>query len=75
MRENYVANYRYRATLHFYPDRCTQQKDRQRFVRLEHLRFGPNRPVYLFDLAPEDELGVESGRTIAVKIYIRRGLN
>jgi Family of unknown function (DUF6314) len=24
-------------------------------VRLEHLRFGPNRPVYLFDLAPQDE--------------------
>ena len=27
----------------------------QRSVRLEHLRFGQNRPVYLFDLAPEDE--------------------
>ena len=27
----------------------------QRVVRLEHLRFGQNRPVYLFDLAPEDE--------------------
>ena len=24
-------------------------------IRLEHLRFGPDNPVYLFDLAPENE--------------------
>ena len=24
-------------------------------IRLEHLRFGPNNPVYLFDLAPQNE--------------------
>jgi hypothetical protein len=30
------------------------------FVRLEHLRFGPDRPVYLFDLVPIDGNVLES---------------
>ncbi len=31
-----------------------------RFIRLEHLRFGPDHPVYLFDLAPVDDEALES---------------
>lgn len=34
------------------PDAC--------FIRLEHLRFGPDDPVYLFDLVPVDEAVLES---------------
>lgn len=29
-------------------------------IRLEHLRFGPNQPVYLFDLAPTDNITFQS---------------
>ena len=31
-----------------------------RFIRLEHLRFGPDHPVYLFDLVPVGEGVLES---------------
>jgi hypothetical protein len=31
-----------------------------RFIRLEHLRFGQDRPVYLFDLVPADVDSLES---------------
>jgi hypothetical protein len=31
-----------------------------RFIRLEHLRFGSDQPVYLFDLVPVDEGVLES---------------
>jgi hypothetical protein len=39
--------------------RWTADRD-ARFIRLEHLRFGPQHPVYLFDLVPVSERVLES---------------
>jgi hypothetical protein len=33
----------------------------QQLIRLEHLRFGPRHPVYLFDLVPVSDRILESG--------------
>jgi hypothetical protein len=45
-----------------------------RFIGLEHLRFGPDHPVYLFDLVPVDEGALESSEPHVCRedLYVAR---